>query len=808
MDSTTGFKPIQDSVTSSLVATTKSASRVAAEDLNFHRTSNPSIGNRLDQQNARLLGLAQRLLGNSATNSGIVRPRLRDAEDVDNNWSGVVDVIDSLLERADTALDEFSGVLKRISPSRDQPSTPRAKLGGPNAWKTQDIPKPQLLFEAATVNDASGPFKPFLSQKPHAVVPLEETLKVAVADDGTPYYPHPYQPEIGQYRYPHFVYEKAEPILYQPMESTTATFVDTLEALDLMIAELKSAKEIAIDLEHHDQRSYIGIVSLMQISTRTKDWVVDTLKPWRRKLERLNEVFTDPSILKVLHGSHMDNVWLQRDFGVYIVGLFDTYHAAVALSYPSKGLAFLLQKHVNFQAQKQYQTADWRIRPLPAELFDYARSDTHFLLYIYDCMRNELIRTSGFNNSATDKIRYVLDHSKEYNLQRYENPIYDQDTGFGNGWYKLLARSAEMFSKAQFAVFRAVHQWRDQLARNLDDSPSFLMNNTSLFNIAHSIPKDLTSLLASIHPISSPVRSHQSELLALIMEAEENSADGPEMMDLIKPSKSRPKIQGIQLPVLASTSASAFPAPTVKAISSQLPLLSSGETNALRANTSSFWGLTFNPQSVDQRRTLATDSIRLAVPLPRLTAEIFENPDDLNHANGHAASTTPFDRGARAEIPYRKAKDRTPRDDRAEVFTIKSLGGKRKRDPGDAGSGPDPPTASNSLPSNGDDGDGAPTVEAEISLEGEQGKPRRLSKKERKQMKKQAKAERAVQDAQEAVQPFDYANAPSVLHAKRDEKPKKGEKKGFDPYKKAMDAPKGLGKVQKGSAGKSGTFKG
>jgi exosome complex exonuclease RRP6 len=129
-----------------------------------------------------------------------------------------------------------------------------------------------------------------------------------------------------------------------------------------MVEELKKAKEIAVDLEHHDNRSYIGIVSLMQISTRDKDWIVDTLKPWRRKLEALNVVFADPHILKVLHGAYMDIIWLQRDLGLYIVGLFDTYHAARSLGYPGASLAYLLERHVNFKAQKQYQVADWRTR--------------------------------------------------------------------------------------------------------------------------------------------------------------------------------------------------------------------------------------------------------------------------------------------------------------------------------------------------------------------------------------------------------------------------------------------------------------
>lgn len=110
---------------------------------------------------------------------------------------------------------------------------------------------------------------------------------------------HPYKTEIEASRYPAATFSKSDPIPYQPYESSHAILVDTLDAVAAMLEELKQAKEIAVDLEHHDEHSYIGLVSLMQISTRKKDWVVDTLKPWRQQLQILNEVFTDPNILKV-----------------------------------------------------------------------------------------------------------------------------------------------------------------------------------------------------------------------------------------------------------------------------------------------------------------------------------------------------------------------------------------------------------------------------------------------------------------------------------------------------------------------------
>lgn len=58
----------------------------------------------------------------------------------------------------------------------------------------------------------------------------------------------------------------------------------------------------------------------------------------------------------------MDIGWLMRDFGLYIVNMFDTGQAARTLSEERFSLAYLLKKHCDVNAQKQYQLADWRIR--------------------------------------------------------------------------------------------------------------------------------------------------------------------------------------------------------------------------------------------------------------------------------------------------------------------------------------------------------------------------------------------------------------------------------------------------------------
>lgn len=94
------------------------------------------------------------------------------------------------------------------------------------------------------------------------------------------------------------MFASAEPVPPKSFDDTPFSWVTTPEEFAIMLEKLRGAKEIAIDLEYHSYRSFYGFVCLMQISTRREDWVVDTLQ-LRDELEELNEVFTDPNVVKV-----------------------------------------------------------------------------------------------------------------------------------------------------------------------------------------------------------------------------------------------------------------------------------------------------------------------------------------------------------------------------------------------------------------------------------------------------------------------------------------------------------------------------
>ncbi|KAF7592032.1 exosome nuclease subunit [Aspergillus hancockii] len=766
MDSAADFPPFQQRLTSSLVQMTRTVGQLSAEDLSFHRSSNAELSESLDEQSSRILSLTSSLLKAATAGTDLPAPSLEDEDSIEDNWRGMVDVIDALLERADACLDEFTGVIKKLSPSQQEQGAAKAAKKATTKFPTiydygpSKIPKPQLQFEHQVDNTDVSPFKPLLKTKPHAIVPLEESVE---STDPTMGLRNPYETEIRAAKYPESTYTVSPPVPYQSWESTTATFVDTLEGVEEMLNELKAAKEIAIDLEHHDVHSYHGLVSLMQISTRDKDWVVDTLKPWREELQMLNEVFADPAILKVLHGSSMDMIWLQRDLGLYVVGMFDTYHAACALSYPKRSLKFLLQKFVNFEADKRYQMADWRIRPLPEGMFDYARSDTHYLLHIFDHLRNELVQNSIPENNLVD---HVLEQSKNEALQRYERPVYDAATGQGpGGWYDYLSRNPAVLSKEQFAVFKAVHQWRDEVAREEDEGVQCVFPKHILFKVAHAMPLDFGTLFRTLSPVTPITKDRASDLLEIIKNAKVEGANGPEWRDVyVKPTKAgraTPATETEQGLLTPSTDDETIP-------------------TAARCEVSQFWGAVLESREpltpLEYSTVASAEALRLSLPLPPMPRTVSEACNKL--ADSTTAKPPP---PKPATAPTEAPKN----EDENKVFTVKGLGGPRKRKSEQAHS----PEA--------DDADSLIDI-------GE--KP---SKKQRRKEKKNKSASQTPQpeESKEEDEPFNYDTAVSVLHAQPVQTATRPSKRPFNPYAKALEAPSGVRKQKRETPGKSLTFR-
>ena len=179
---------------------------------------------------------------------------------------------------------------------------------------------------------------------------------------------NPYSYEISKLKP-----NRAEFDLKQPaekpksMHETPLKYIDKIEDLKWLKNYIgsenrSSIKEIGVDLEHHDMHSYYGFTCLIQISTRNHDFIIDSVE-LKSELHILNEIFTDPSLVKIFHGADSDILWLQRDFGIYVVNMFDTHKCCNVLAYEQTSLSHLLEKFFQIKTCKnKYRMADWRQR--------------------------------------------------------------------------------------------------------------------------------------------------------------------------------------------------------------------------------------------------------------------------------------------------------------------------------------------------------------------------------------------------------------------------------------------------------------
>ncbi|XP_076231525.1 exosome component Rrp6 [Calliopsis andreniformis] len=491
----------------------------------------PSFIAAKDQNLKLLLSVMQHTLSIAGVKSNIFH------RDIEEKFDLLLETNDILLDRANALMDEETGITKNAEVELVVSQTHKSAVNDSWNKKTyqttetsdathsvrllagKNVQRPQLMFKDK-IDNSSKPWCPRIKDKPNSLKPLAIYLEESETGE---VFNHPYEYELDMFMLPADQLKKSEPVKYKSLEETPLVMVENASDMKLLLEDLKKYKEIAVDLEHHSYRSFQGITCLMQISTRDKDYLIDTLS-LRSELHELNEIFTKPSILKVFHGADLDVQWLQRDLSLYLVNMFDTHQAAKQLNLPYLSLAYLLKRYCNIDPNKHFQLADWRIRPLPEELQKYAREDTHYLLYIKDILRNALIDVA---NGQTNILKAVYDRSTDICKKTYVKPIWTEESCMS-----MYRKSHKMFNNKQLYALRELHIWRDITAREEDDSTGYVLPNHMLLNIAETLPREMQGILACCNPIPPLVRQNLLKLHKIILKAREQPLIKPVLEDL------------------------------------------------------------------------------------------------------------------------------------------------------------------------------------------------------------------------------------------------------------------------------------
>ncbi|MEZ0396438.1 MAG: HRDC domain-containing protein [Anaerolineales bacterium] len=247
-------------------------------------------------------------------------------------------------------------------------------------------------------------------------------------------------------------------------------------ALTRLAEELSRQPRLAVDTESNSLHAYREQVCLLQFSTPQADYLVDPLA--LKDLSPLAALFADPAIEKVFHAVEYDLIGLRRDYGITIVNLFDTMQAARILGYKRVGLDSLLNDKFGLQMNKRYQKADWARRPLPPDLLNYARLDTHYLLDLRDILQAELMARGLWPLALEEFARLALGNG---NNKHEEAP-----------WQKL--GRAHHLDGQQLAILQELWEWREARARRLNRPVFKILGEKWLIALAQKMPRGMEDL--------------------------------------------------------------------------------------------------------------------------------------------------------------------------------------------------------------------------------------------------------------------------------------------------------------------------
>lgn len=277
-------------------------------------------------------------------------------------------------------------------------------------------------------------------------------------------------------------------------------WIDQQPDLDEAMQRVGAHGVIAVDTEADSLHSYFDKVCLIQISVDA-DFIVDPLA--EIDLRRFGEILADRSITKILHGADYDLRIMNRDFGFTIANLIDTSVCAQLLGYEAFGLAALLERHFGVKLNKVHQRADWSMRPLPADMLQYAALDTHYLIALADKLRDELV--------ALGRWEWALEEFSRLEAIRF------RENDDPEPWRRL--KNLGNLDRRSLAVIRDLHAWRDALAREADRPPFKVIGNDALLDIAREKPQSRDDL----QKIKSLSRYHFDrfgrELLSIVKRA-------------------------------------------------------------------------------------------------------------------------------------------------------------------------------------------------------------------------------------------------------------------------------------------------
>jgi ribonuclease D len=282
----------------------------------------------------------------------------------------------------------------------------------------------------------------------------------------------------------------------------TPALITDPQALLALAERLRRAPRVALDTEAASFHRYVDRVYLLQASSDGESALIDPLAV--DDLTPIGRLLADPALEVIFHDADYDLRILHRDYGFVGRHIWDTRVAAQLCGEQAFGLGALLEKHFGVRLSKQLQRADWSARPLTDGMIAYAAADTAYLPALRDRLAEQLALLGRTHWAAEEFLRLEA--------VRW-SPRAEEGEEF------LAMKGARALRPPQLAVLRALWEWRNSRARELDRAPFRVLGNDVLLALAREAP-ETGDAMRRVHGVPESItRRHGVELLEVIRHA-------------------------------------------------------------------------------------------------------------------------------------------------------------------------------------------------------------------------------------------------------------------------------------------------
>ena len=239
--------------------------------------------------------------------------------------------------------------------------------------------------------------------------------------------------------------------------SKEVIYIQEQSYFNLFLEDIETKKSLAIDTEFIWRDTYIPKLSLIQISTENKIYILDCLV---LNISKLEKVFMDDKVLKIFHSIRGDSSVIYNCLGIKMKNIFDTQLAEDILNRKNGNqISYkkLVKKYFFRDISKSETNSNWEKRPLSNNQLDYAAEDVRYLHSIMKIQNKKLIKLNKLDLFEI--------------LCKEEQKLGEED--FSVSRLRRFKKKNRNLSEVEIKIF----DWRENQAKILNIPPSHIIED-------------------------------------------------------------------------------------------------------------------------------------------------------------------------------------------------------------------------------------------------------------------------------------------------------------------------------------------